>query len=739
MPISTKRVAFLIAFLGVISLMAFTWFVLIQGMTLHSTQPPQVKVEFGPGEMEVGDDKGDDPEGEPEPRQDLNDGQLPEHALLRIGNTRLRPNVHGRGYLTATVFTADGERLVTFNQFSGAQVWDTATRKKLLSFGKPASFGGMTYALTEDGSRAAVIESEKVCRFYDTATGKRIGAANGKWSSVWDLRFSPSNKLLGVYQYSDKCVEVWDVASGSRIWRIPVSRDRNYGAFAFAPDEKMVVFAPRVGNEGPPHRKEDDRLLLSLYDAPTGTKLQYAGEIETASAHTLAFSPDGKILAAMEHSREFVLWDFTTGKLLHEPTIDEGWVVCRCFSRDGKWIATGSNHGFVCLWDVATGKLIRKFPHQDGTIYSLAFSRNGKRLAAGIDDNLRVWDVATGNDAFAFDGHRMRNVQACFSGDGKSILSLCGFNSNPSRSADERTLRFWDSTTGKPLKQVELDRKEFLPFSLSEDGRMLFVVDNGEITKQNLVTGKVDKVLGLPVDYSVYRSSMDGKYLAAATASYWDTNERGALGHTFIRVVDTTTGKEVFALDGKTGEYFVIDFTQNGPILVANTFRYELVQTSFRPSFDLKESYLTLWDVSTGRKLQDSNLLPKKWEAHAPWPSGDKLSPNGHYALTRGKDGVELRELATNATVADFSLGSGNPESWSFSKDGKFFAVGTEKGQILLWSVLPPKPLVTFSGHSAAVTSVHFSPDGQRLVSGSNDTTIIVWDVLPWTGPATNP
>src|SRR5262245_4998249 len=74
---------------------------------------------------------------------------------------------------------------------------------------------------------------------------------------------------------------------------------------------------------------------------------------------------------------------------------------------------------------------------------------------------------------------------------------------------------------------------------LSGDGRVLFVTDNGEITKHHLVTGKVDKVLGLPADYSVYRSSADGKYLAATTADYWDRRERD-LGRNFIRVADTT-------------------------------------------------------------------------------------------------------------------------------------------------------------------------------------------------------
>src|SRR5262245_56585944 len=71
------------------------------------------------------------------PRLDHYGDPLPEHALMRIGTTRLRPNVKGRGWLRAMAFSRDGKRLVTMNNFTGAQVWDAATGKRLLGFGKP--------------------------------------------------------------------------------------------------------------------------------------------------------------------------------------------------------------------------------------------------------------------------------------------------------------------------------------------------------------------------------------------------------------------------------------------------------------------------------------------------------------------------------------------------------------------------------------------------------------------------
>jgi WD40 repeat protein len=671
-----------------------------------------------------------------DPRLDHYGDPLPEHALMRIGTTRLRPNVKGRGWLRAMAFTRDGKRLVTMNDFSGAQVWDAATGKRLLGFGKPAIVGGEVYALSTDGSRAAVVESPKVCRFYDTANGKLLSNAVGDWYGVNELRFSPDNKFLGASH--GEAVAVWNVTTGSELWRIPLPKGSRFGAFAFTPDEKLVVFAPRVGSKPPDDPLEKRRLPLLLFEVAKGPKSERASPIEVASVRRLAFSPDGKILAAEEWSREFILWDFTTGKVLHEPGTKDDRTWCQCFSPDGKWIVAASNQARVRLWDVATGKLRRTFTGFDAIIQSLAISPDSKLLAASCTDGtVRVWHIDTGKEAFAYGGHRMRNVQVRFSSDGKTIVSICGFNPTPGRSADERTYRFWDASTGKPLRQLKLARKDFLPFCLSGDSRVLFVVDAGNIAKRNLVTDKVENVRGLPADYYEYQCSQDGRYLAAHTDDLWDRKEDGQLTRNFIKVVDTTTGKEKLALAGSEGEKFHCRFTEAGHHLAVHSFRYETDgRRGRRSSVFLKESFLTVWDVRTGRKIWNAKLLPNEWRGDFLWPGGVTLSPSMHLALTRGKDAVELRELPSNLKVAQIQGGSWQSESWAFSSDGKFIAVGNENGQILLWSIFSPRPLVTLSGHGAAVSSVHFSPDGQRLVSGGDDTTIIVWNILPWAAPA---
>jgi len=201
-------------------------------------------------------------------------------------------------------------------------------------------------------------------------------------------------------------------------------------------------------------------------------------------------------------------------------------------------------------------------------------------------------------------------------------------------------------------------------------------------------------------------------------------------------VVDTTTGKEVLAFKGRKGEKFHCRFTEDGRFLAVNSFCYETDGSmGYRSDMELKQSFLTIWDMQTGRKTSEGNLLERKWNGDFRWPGGDSLSPDRALALTRGTDFVELRDVTTNARLAQFQSDGWECESWAFSPDGSFMAVGDEKGHILIWSVSARKPLGTLEGHEAAVTSVRFSPDGKRLLSGSNDTTIVLWDIAQWTTP----
>ena len=111
----------------------------------------------------------------------------------------------------------------------------------------------------------------------------------------------------------------------------------------------------------------------------------------------LAFSPDGRLLAAVDsHSGSGEFWDLTEmapkartfAKAPGHP------IQCVQFSPDGTTLATGER-GAIRLWDVASGKEKADWGEEPGIINHLAFCPDGKTVAAQVHDGISLIQVAT--------------------------------------------------------------------------------------------------------------------------------------------------------------------------------------------------------------------------------------------------------------------------------------------------------------------------------------------------------
>ena len=154
--------------------------------------------------------------------------------------------------------------------------------------------------------------------------------------------------------------------------------------------------------------------VRSLAFSPDGKKIASAGwddvmiwDVATQQniatfegGRSVAFSPNGRILAT--GGGNVNLWDVTTQRniatLKHTSNV---WSLA--FSPDGTILASGTVNGMIKLWDVAMQREMFTFEahkvmdkHVGNPIHSLVFSPDGTILAsATYDRTIKLWDVVT--------------------------------------------------------------------------------------------------------------------------------------------------------------------------------------------------------------------------------------------------------------------------------------------------------------------------------------------------------
>jgi WD40 repeat protein len=138
---------------------------------------------------------------------------------------------------------------------------------------------------------------------------------------------------------------------------------------------------------------------------------------------SVAFSPDGGLLACGCESEKIHLWNRSNGR----GTLLEGhtsWVRSVSFSADGKFLASGSWDRTIRLWKIDDHSC-RVLEGHDNVIYSIAFSPDGATLASGAyDGDIRLWDVSDGKCKKTLRDPRIKNVfSVAWSPDGAKLAA----------------------------------------------------------------------------------------------------------------------------------------------------------------------------------------------------------------------------------------------------------------------------------------------------------------------------
>ena len=291
------------------------------------------------------------------------------------------------------LWMADGSTIL---MFTGSKVLfinpETLEEKSIHQF--QTKFLGLG-AISPDGQKIAIfadgVNNAEIWRIDPEEHLMSLSDANG-YSETIDISllvFSPNGQYLASAGWGEMhpCVHLWDLDSKKLLNSIVLveigpSYHRPVYSLAFSPDGKLLAL---LGWDGSVHIWDFQKDHLTI--VRTGEQADDLG-----ATSDLAFSPDSKFLAYGEGiwSKTIHIYDVHDSKSNREI---EGYLGKKAifFSPNGDLLAICGNDA-VRLWDFKTGEKLISLPIPGAE--DAAFSPDGTRLATfGAQDGLRLWGV----------------------------------------------------------------------------------------------------------------------------------------------------------------------------------------------------------------------------------------------------------------------------------------------------------------------------------------------------------
>ncbi|EMI55362.1 c-type cytochrome domain-containing protein [Rhodopirellula sallentina] len=253
------------------------------------------------------------------------------------------------------------------------------------------------------------VAGQKQIVLYHGETAELLGILPFDEGIAQSLRFSRDGRYLiaGGGEHSVRGIAaVYEIENGTRV--------------ASVGDEYDVVFDADCNDKlsrialGGPQR------MLRIFDATDGSLL-FDLKKHTDWIYSVAFSPDGVLVASSDRSGGLVVWEADTGRQFLDLTGHKGAVNSLSWRDDSNVLASASDDGTVKLWDMIAGKAVKSINVGGGPVTAVRFDHKGQLVTATKDRKVRLWD-ATGKKLKEFPAMKEAVLEAAITHDSSRVV-----------------------------------------------------------------------------------------------------------------------------------------------------------------------------------------------------------------------------------------------------------------------------------------------------------------------------